>query len=205
MRTLFYFHDPMCSWCWGYRPTWQSLQSLLPSSIKVEYIVGGLAPDSDQPMPVDMAKNIQSHWRRIELELGAQFNYDFWTQCEPRRSTYPACRAVIAAKQQDKEQEMIKGIQEAYYLRAMNPSNISTLIQIANEEGLNTELFKQDIHGAQTEETLLKEVLLAREWQVPGFPSLMLTTGESIYPIEVNYKDAAATLSQVRDKLSLSS
>ncbi|MFT6977114.1 MAG: putative protein-disulfide isomerase, partial [Shewanella psychromarinicola] len=23
--TLYYVHDPMCSWCWGYRPTWDTL------------------------------------------------------------------------------------------------------------------------------------------------------------------------------------
>lgn len=203
MQTLFYFHDPMCSWCWGYRPTWQTLQQLLPSSINVEYRVGGLAADSDEPMPIDMANTIQSHWRRIESELGTAFNYDFWTQCEPRRSTYPACRAVIAAKQQGKEQEMIQGIQEAYYLRAMNPSNVNTLVQIAKEQGLDIERFEQDVHAANTETTLLEQVQLARQWQVPGFPSLMLSIGSALYPIEVNYNDAEATNRQIRDKLNL--
>ena len=205
MQTLFYFHDPMCSWCWGYRPTWQALQQLLPSSIKVEYRVGGLAADSDEPMPIDMANTIQSHWRRIESELGTAFNYDFWAQCEPRRSTYPACRAVIAAKQQDKDKEMIQGIQEAYYLRAMNPSNINTLIQIAKEQGLDVERFEHDVHAAKTEATLLEQIQLARQWQVPGFPSLMLNIGSALYPIEVNYKDAGATNRQIRDKLNLRS
>jgi len=204
MQTLFYFHDPMCSWCWGYRPTWQTLQQLLPSSINVEYRVGGLAADSDEPMQADMANAIQSHWCRIESELGTEFNYDFWTQCKPRRSTYPACRAVIAAKQQDKEQEMIQGIQEAYYLRAMNPSNINTLIQIANEQALDVERFEQDVHSSKTEKTLLEQVQLARQWQVPGFPSLMLSIGSALYPIDVNYKDATATMGQIRDKLNLS-
>ena len=204
MQTLFYFHDPMCSWCWGYSPTWQTLQQLLPSSINVEYRVGGLAADSDKPMQADMANAIQSHWRRIESELGTEFNYDFWTQCKPLRSTYPACRAVIAAKQQDKEQEMIRGIQEAYYLRAMNPSNINTLIQIAKEQTLDIERFEQDVHSSKTEKTLLEQVQLARQWQVPGFPSLVLSIDSALYPIDVNYKDATATMGQIKDKLKLS-
>ena len=24
-RTLIYVHDPMCSWCWGFRPTFERL------------------------------------------------------------------------------------------------------------------------------------------------------------------------------------
>ena len=40
--------------------------------------------------------------RRIEGRIpGVRFNFDFWTHCTPKRSTYPACRAVIAARAQD--------------------------------------------------------------------------------------------------------
>jgi protein-disulfide isomerase-like protein with CxxC motif len=56
------------------------------------------------------------------LADGTEFNFDFWTKCQPRRDTYKACRAVIAASQQNAEEAMIEAIQKAYYLRAMNPS-----------------------------------------------------------------------------------
>ena len=128
--TLFYIHDPMCSWCWGYRPTWQLLKSKLPETIGVNYVLGGLAPDTDQPMPQELQHTIQGHWQRITAELGTEFNFEFWKKCKPRRSTYPACRAVIAAKNQDSEMQMIEAIQRAYYLRAMNPSDVSTLTNI---------------------------------------------------------------------------
>ena len=49
---LYYLHDPMCSWCWGYRPTWLKLKAALPHYVQVEYLLGGLAPDNDEPMPV---------------------------------------------------------------------------------------------------------------------------------------------------------
>jgi len=202
MDTLFYFHDPMCSWCWGYRPVWIELQGLLPPSLAVECIVGGLAPDSDEPMPTQMVAAIQSHWRRIYTELGTRFNHDFWVKCQPRRSTYPACRAVIAAKKQDKQQEMILAIQEAYYLRAMNPSDISTLTDIAKEQGLDVGLFEQTLQAPLTEQTLKKQVQQAKEWQVPGFPSLVLSRGEMRYSIEVNYKDANATFAEINRYLN---
>jgi len=197
MQTLFYFHDPMCSWCWGYRPTWLKLIELLPNSIRIEYVVGGLAPDSNEVMTKDMANMIQAHWRRIELELGARFNYDFWVECEPKRSTYPACRAVIAAKYQNAEQAMILGIQKAYYLQAKNPSNIDTLLTIASGLKLDTKRFKIDMASTKIERALLEQVGLSREWQVPGFPSLVLKKGASSYPIKVDYKDAVITSKQI--------
>ena len=58
---LYYLHDPMCSWCWGYRFVWDKLQQNLPTSIVVEYVAGGLAPDSDEPMPISQQRMIQNH------------------------------------------------------------------------------------------------------------------------------------------------
>jgi len=53
MTSLYYIHDPMCSWCWAFRPAWEKIKTSVLSSYtdcSVEYVLGGLAPDSDQPM-----------------------------------------------------------------------------------------------------------------------------------------------------------
>ena len=125
---LYYAYDPMCSWCWGFRPVWEELQARLPAEVRVQPILGGLAPDSDQPMAPDMQSHLQDTWRRIEQRIpGTSFNFAFWENCSPRRSTYPACRAVIAAGAQGPGQEsnMVLAIQRAYYQQARNPSDNS--------------------------------------------------------------------------------
>ena len=92
----------MCSWCWGFRPIWTEIKTNLPQEIEVKYLLGGLAPDSDEPMPKQMQSDISGYWRRIQQHIpGTKFNFDFWDKCEPRRSTYPSCRAVIAARKQE--------------------------------------------------------------------------------------------------------
>jgi len=80
---LFYFHDPMCSWCWGYRSTFERLTSKLHNKVALEYVVGGLAPDTDEPMPKEMQQTLQMIWRKIERRLGVQFNYDFGVNANP--------------------------------------------------------------------------------------------------------------------------
>ena len=85
--TLTYIHDPMCSWCWAFRPTFAALRQALPPSITVTSLLGGLAVDSDQPMPGAMRQQIEDTWRCIEQSVpGTEFNHDFWRQCQPRRS-----------------------------------------------------------------------------------------------------------------------
>lgn len=200
--TLYHFHDPMCSWCWGYKPEWEKLQQALPDNLQVRYVLGGLAPDSDAPMPLPMQKTIAGFWKKIETELGAEFNHDFWTECQPRRSTYPACRAVIAARQQDQEQAMINAIQTAYYLRAMNPSETESLIQIASECGLDVEQFTADLASDNTEQTLMTEVSFARRAPIRGFPSLVLDVKKKQWSITLDYKDHQRSLSEINYLLS---
>ena len=87
-------------------------------------------------MAPQMREYLQQTWRRIQQRIpGSQFNFDFWTSCEPRRSTWPACRAVIAAREQgaENDERMTRAIQEAYYLRARNPSDEAVLVTLAGE------------------------------------------------------------------------
>ena len=85
---LYYVHDPMCSWCWGFRPTWTEIKANLPEAVEIKYLLGGLAPDSDEPMPESMQSDIAGYWKIIQQRIpGTQFNFDFWDKCEPRRST----------------------------------------------------------------------------------------------------------------------
>ena len=126
---LYYVADPMCSWCWGFRPVLQEVVAALPETVPVVYVMGGLAKDSDEPMPEATRAYVQRNWRDVTATTGAEFNWDFWSECKPRRSTYPACRAVLAARAQreDAVPELFDAIQRAYYREAGNPSDIETL------------------------------------------------------------------------------
>tara|TARA_B110000503_G_scaffold64536_1_gene101686 strand:+ start:1160 stop:1957 length:798 start_codon:yes stop_codon:yes gene_type:complete len=183
--TLFYIHDPMCSWCWGFRPVWQQLEEQLRDTVNIVYIVGGLAADSDQPMPTGMQQALEATWQRIQQQIpGTEFNYDFWrpdSNTQPRRSTYASCRAVLAAKIQDPtlEHEMILGIQQAYYLSAKNPSNIDALKDVATSIGLQPEQFRHDMASETVEMQLQEQLQLARRLSAQGFPSLVLSEGSN--------------------------
>lgn len=195
MTQLFYVHDPMCSWCWAYSPIMQRIvQNLQNHPIVIHKIVGGLAPDSDEPMARALQKQIQMTWKRIEQEVGAQFNHDFWRECEPRRSTYPACRAVIAARNQQAEDAMLLAIQQAYYLRAMNPSDDDTLLQLADELDLDFDRFAEDLASAATETVLQKEVALAQSMPINGFPSWVLLHNNQYHSVSLDYHSHLTTL-----------
>ena len=197
LSTLYYIHDPMCSWCWAYRPTLLRLRENLPGAIRWQNVLGGLAPDSDQPMPDETQNMVQGHWRNIQSTVGTEFNFDFWKKCQPRRDTYKACRAVVAASWQGAEEAMIEAIQRAYYLRAMNPSEPETLGDLAEELGLDRDQFMQDLVSKSLEMKFQDQLLLRRQLNVRSFPSLVLTWGSRSMRITHNYQDFRVTLAEI--------
>lgn len=197
---LFHVHDPMCSWCWAFAPTWEEIKQHLPEHIEVRYLLGGLAPDSNEPMPSAMQSAISGYWQTIMKKVpGTQFNFDFWEKCKPRRSTYPSCRAVIAARNQDvtKELPMIRAIQHGYYLNAMNPSDDSTLVALASGIGLNSTQFEKDLNSLDTQNQLIEEINMGRAIGAQGFPSLILKTPKGYQYLPHDYNDASFTLLQL--------
>ncbi|BAK73629.1 DsbA family protein [Arcobacter sp. L] len=197
--TLYYVHDPMCSWCYAFKATLDELKKHLASNIKIVYVVGGLAKHSDEPMPKEMQEKIENIWYEIEEVTGTKFNHDFWKNCIPRRSTYLACQATMLARYEDKEDEMISAIQEAYYQKALNPSDASTLISLAKQIGIDEKKFEENLKSQKIEDDLQEELNFRRSLYVKVFPSLILKYKKELYPINIKYNDYKSMLNQIND------
>lgn len=198
---IFYIHDPMCSWCYAFSQSWAALQQDLPRNMGIVYLVGGLAPDTTEPMPLATQKMVQQAWRRIEQTVpGVHFNWDFWSRNTPIRSTYPACRAVLAAKKQraEAEPEMIRAIQTAYYQQAKNPSLPETLQVCAYEIGLDAKTFSEDLKSQVIESELQHQMQLARSMDVYFYPSLRLVINNAVFPIAIDYWDHRTMLDEIK-------
>jgi len=198
--TLFYVHDPMCSWCWGFEPARREIFAAVSEKLQIRSLLGGLAPDTDLPMPDAMRDMLQQTWKRIEQTIpGTHFNFDFWEKCSPRRSTYPANRAVIAARilGDEFEQQMTARIQKAYYLEARNPSENATLVELAKEIGLDARQFSKQLEDVSTQELLLAEIQLSRQMGMNSFPSLAVYSLGELKHISLNYTDPQSMIREI--------
>ena len=165
----------------GFRTALEKLLCVIPPAVQVVRLLGGLAPDSDQPMAEPMKKQLRQTWLHIESMIPeVRFNHAFWETCQPRRSTYPACRAVIAARFQGTQfdEMMTHAIQRAYYLESRNPSDVETLLDLAGCLGLNQDRFRHDLVSMATQQALLGEISLVHRLGVQGFPTLVAQTQE---------------------------
>jgi putative protein-disulfide isomerase len=171
--TFLYVADPMCSWCWGFAPVLAKIALAYPK-IPIRIVLGGLAPDSDAPMEAEMRAYVQQAWRDVHTRTGAEFNFDFWQKCAPRRSTWPACRAVILTRRHGLEGAMFAAIQNAYYLQARNPSDPQILADLAADLGLDHSDFLRDLQAEPTQAELESDFELRRQLGADSFPSFGL-------------------------------
>jgi len=204
---LYYIHDPMCSWCWAMAPVLNEFIRNIPKEIEFHKLLGGLAPDTDEPMSEDLREMVQSSWRRILQHVpDTELNFAFWTDCVPRRSTYAACRAVIAARMQGAgyEEAMNTAIQRAYYTQARNPSDEETLVELAEEVGLDVAAFRDALRSEDVNRELEEEIRQAREMDVDSFPALVYRDRNGIRPIPVDYTNAEPMLRAIDTALAKS-
>lgn len=187
-----YVMDPMCGWCYAFQP---ELEVFLNKheSIGVDWIMGGLAPDSTEPMEDALKETIASYWHKIEAVSQVTFNHDFWTTNTPYRSTYPACRAVIAAERlrAHSAPQMAKAIQSAFYLEAKNPSLEETLVDCARAIELDDAQFSAALQSHDTEQVFQQHLAVSRQLQVTGFPALFWVDDRNqAYPLALGFTPA---------------
>jgi putative protein-disulfide isomerase len=201
---LIYVHDPMCSWCYGFRPTWKALKGQLPEGLPVVSILGGLADDSDVPMPEEMVDYLKHTWDRIESTCGVTFNHTYWEQIPPPpRTTFISCRAVIAAERLAGRGEAFgERIQDAYYTEACNVWDFDVLCDLAEEFGFNRSSFSEALASDDVRAVHDEQRQLAERLQVEGYPSVLLIHNGEAFPIPVRHKGAEAMLEDITDLLA---
>lgn len=186
---LRYFGDPMCSWCWGFKPVLEQVDREYPE-LRRETVMGGLRGESDQPMSDELVKLVQGAWRRIEEATGQPFNYDLWRRHRPLATTLPACRAVVAARLLHPERywPFMVGMFEAYFTRAMNPTDRETWLDVARRQGFDEAAFASQLDAPEVGHALQQDLTLTRKFGITGFPSVVLTLGTDHYLVSPGYQ-----------------
>ena len=93
---------------------------------------------------------------------------------------------------------MVLAIQRAYYQQARNPSDNTTLVELAGELGLGSRRFLADLATPATQARLEREIARTRALGLSSFPSLALDTNGSCWPVPVNYTDPEPMLEHIQ-------
>lgn len=182
---LWYFADPMCSWCWGFSPVIESVRETYRPKLKFALVLGGLRPGETAPLTPAGREEILHHWHQVRERTGQPFRFEDALPEGFVYDTEPPSRAVVAmgGLAPDLIFPLFKAIQSAFYAEGRNVTSGSVLADLAAGLGVEREPFRQAFESDEARARTLAHFRQARQAGVRGFPALILQTGETLHQI----------------------
>ncbi len=197
---LWYFADPMCSWCWGFAPAIDSLRAETRERLKIALVLGGLRPGETTPMTAAARAEILHHWHDVHAHTGQPFRFGDALPDGFVYDTEPASRAVLAAATIDPIHTfpMFKAIQSAFYAEGRDVTQGDCLAQLAESLGLDAARFASIWASDAARDRTRAHFRQARAAGVRGFPTLIVQQGERLDTLATGCE----TLDTVRARLA---
>ncbi|MDH5360512.1 MAG: DsbA family protein [Gammaproteobacteria bacterium] len=175
-RILWYFADPMCSWCYGFSPVIKQLVAKYKSRIPISLIVGGLQPDTTTPISDDSRTEILHHWHQVHEMSGAEFRFDNALPEGFIYDTEPASRAAVSIPKLEPTATFpyFLRLQQAFYLEQQDITQTDVLANIAEEFDINRQQFLNQFASQEIHDKTQRNFAMSRQYGVRGFPTLIL-------------------------------
>ncbi len=182
---LWYFADPMCSWCWGFSPVIETLRDDYRERMRIALVLGGLRPGETTPMTAAGREDILHHWHAVQARTGQPFRFD---DALPGGFVYdsePACRAVVTMGGLDPTLifPMFKTIQTAFYVEGRDVIQPAVLASLAAGLGVESEAFLRDFGNDTARAHTQAHFRQARQAGVRGFPALIVQQDAQLHPV----------------------
>lgn len=178
--------DIVCPWCYiGKRRFEKALQKFeSKDKIEVEYKSFQLAPDSitdplsstikyliekyriDENKALQMVENVTA----IAAEEGLSYDLENAVVC----NTLRAHRLLHFAKSKQLQIQMKERLMRAYFSERKNVDDVSTLIKLASEVGLDKLITQQILDSDQYTEEVENDIYQARTYGITGVPFFVL-------------------------------
>ena len=190
-RTLLYFADPMCSWCWGFSPVIEKIRAKTAGRAETVIMVGGLRPFTDHAMTDKDKSYVRNHWEHVAESSGQPFDFDFFSRDDFTYDTEPACRAVVAVRRIDPDlaPAMLARLHRAFYAENMDVTDAAVLADLAAEIGVPLGDFQIAFEDDATRQETLADFHYAQRSQITGFPTLIgIAEGKTPVALTIGYR-----------------
>jgi len=175
-RILWYFADPMCSWCWGFTPAIGAIKEGYSDRLKIALVLGGLRPGTTEPVTPKFREETLHHWRDVHKMTGQPFAFEGAMPEGFVYDTEPASRAVIAVAGINPEAifPYFKSVQAAFYTQVQDVTQIGTLAGLAEQHNIDKPRFLERFESEDVKHKTRAHFRITREAGVRGFPTIVL-------------------------------
>lgn len=186
---LWYFADPMCSWCWGFSPVLDQFKATYGDKIKIALMMGGLRPCTTEPMTPESREEILHHWHEVNKLTGQEFTFENAMPDGFIYDTEPPSRAVIAVSELSPESTLayFKKVQQAFYVKQENVADAVVLAELASHFSIDSQEFSEKFNDDELKKKTQLHFQQTRQAEVRGFPTLVLNTASDFKKISTGY------------------
>lgn len=196
-----YVADPMCSWCWGFSPTFERLLTLHPVPLTIK--AGGLRPGpSAQDLDETLAGYLKHHWQQVADASGQPFNYDLFSWSDWRYDTELPCKSLVAMRALDAEDATkktsvawLKLLQSAFYQDNVDITDIGVypelLDTLESDVVIDKDAFIANLEDERLKNETYQDFSEMRQMGVSGFPTLILDYNEKLYALATGFSPLA--------------
>jgi len=187
---LWYFADPMCSWCWGFSLVIEKLHAQYVDRLNIALMLGGLRPGTTEPMPPNLRDEILHHWHEVHRMSGQPFSFDNAMPEGFIYDTEPASRAVITMAELDASHifPYFRSIQSAFYVDQLDVTQQENLAELARQFEIEPDSFLAFYNSDEARQRTQQHFQGTQQAGVRGFPSLVLQKGSAYEFVARGYR-----------------
>jgi putative protein-disulfide isomerase len=192
-RLLWYFADPMCSWCWGFAPVIEAIKDSYRQQLKVALILGGLRPGTTEALTPERRAEILHHWHEVHERTGQVFSFEGALPEGFVYDTEPPSRAVVAVSELDPDLTFayFKSVQAAFYAERQDVTQAETLAALAEQYNLARPAFLERFDSEKVRAKTRQHFEQARRAGVTGFPTTVLQSDDAYAVLSPGYRPFA--------------
>jgi putative protein-disulfide isomerase len=189
-KELIYVTDPMCSWCWGFSPVMERVQTLLRNQAGLRVLPGGLRTDTQMPLAASEVEMIMGEWRRIAAQTGQPFDFGQPLDTSFVYDTGPACRALslMIRERPTCGLDYLRSLQQAFYVGRRDLKDPQVLADYAQTYGVARAAFLEKFDQPSTREAFDEDLYFVRRCGVEAFPAVLLRSDARIQRLTVGYQ-----------------
>ncbi|WP_322093920.1 DsbA family protein [Paraburkholderia bannensis] len=186
-RAVFYVMDAYCGWCWGLSPRMIQFEAANRDRIAFTAISGGLFT-GQRAAPLSAYPHIPEANARIEQTTGVRFGSAYQTLLKDGSMVMDSEGAAIAlAALRDVAPERALNwahhVQEAFYVHGQSLSDISTIRDIANRNGLDEDEVMQRVEDGTARAAAHADFVKAARLGVTSYPTLLFIDGSRVHQL----------------------
>ncbi len=188
---LWYFADPMCSWCWGFSPIITQLKKAYSDKLQIALNLGGLRPGTTQAITEKSRNEILHHWHEVKKLSGQEFTFDNAMPDGFIYDTEPASRALVAFGKMDTENTLalFHNIQHAFYVEQRDVTQQEVLTDLVLKFKIDKSEFINLFDSKEIKEQTQQHFSNTRQAGVLGFPTLVFQYEKKHHFLSRGYAD----------------